>query len=238
MKGKYLLLIFIVVTALITSGCYVPRTSAQTTPQTDEPQSAIPEGFYKVVQSTNTFREADLGSAKIDRIEPGSLVEVIGSAGAFAQIKFSENTAWIKKNQVEDTKVPKVVKTLGRIRGKEAPSDLASDLEILDSGRLLTVKAASGDWLLVKISENRGWILSGALEPLGVTTKTAVFEAVESLITLRKANLREKANTNSNILKTLPPDTRVEQLGKSGEWFRVKYLDTTGYIHEDLLSNE
>ncbi len=238
MKRKYLSYIVLAAIALIAAGCYVPKTSAQTTPQTAEPQSVVHEGFYKVVQSTNTFREPDLGSAKIDRIEPGTLVEVIGSAGAFAQIKLSENSAWLRKNQVEDTKAPKIVKTLGRVRGKEAPSELSADLEILDSGRLLTVKATSGDWLLVKISENRGWILAGALEPLGVTTKTAVLEAVESLTTLKRANIRDKASTNSNVLKTLPPGTRVEQLGKSGEWFRVRYLDITGYIHEDLLSSE
>ena len=212
---------------------------AKKPPKSDAPpdisESPIAQGYYKVTQGTSTFREPDLGSQTIERIEPGSIVEVVDAAGAFAQIKFSENAAWLRENQIEETDIPDVVRTLGRIRAKEGPSELSRDMEILDSGRLLTVKMHSGDWVLVKISENLGWLLRGALEPLGVTTKTSILQPTTIWEIKKRANMRSRPSLSAEILKTIPVATEVGFLGKEGEWVRVSYRGLIGYIHEDLV---
>lgn len=233
--------VVVVAATMLIFGCStgIIDVHPQTTPQNKVQEKHIAPGFYRVTQDVSTFKEPDLGSSSIGRIEAGSIVEVIGDAGAFAQVKLSENAAWLRRNQIENTEVPDVVRTLGRVRTKEAPSELSADLDILDSGRLLTIKKRSGEWVLVKISDNRGWLLAGALEPLGSTTKMATLEAVPSYWKLTKrANLRSRPTTNSRILKTLPAKTKVAFLGKEGEWVRVSYGSLTGYIHEDLVAPE
>ncbi|MCK5833831.1 hypothetical protein KAH81_09220, partial [bacterium] len=141
MKVPSLLIISLYLILLFNNGCAVIDNfkAEDIVLPANKTSQDIPVGLYKVTQSSFTYREADLGSQKLERIEPGSIVEVVDVAGAFAQIKFSENTTWLKKNQVEETNVPDVVRTLGRVRSKEGPSELAQEMVILESGRLLTV---------------------------------------------------------------------------------------------------
>ncbi len=50
-----------------------------------------------------------------------------------------------------------------------------------------------------------------------------------------KVNLREGPNTDSDILAEVPGGTAVEVLDQDGNWYRVLYNGTVGYIRQDYL---
>ena len=62
------------------------------------------------------------------------------------------------------------------------------------------------------------------------------FAANKAKINVETANLRETADAEGKILKQLSLDDEVELVEKSGEWYKVKSNDITGYIRQDLLS--
>lgn len=62
------------------------------------------------------------------------------------------------------------------------------------------------------------------------------FAANNAKINVETANLRETADANGRILKQLSLNDEVELVEKSGEWYKVKSNDITGYIRKDLLS--
>lgn len=62
------------------------------------------------------------------------------------------------------------------------------------------------------------------------------FAANNAKINVETANLRETADADGRILKQLSLNDEVELVEKSGEWYKVKSNDITGYIRKDLLS--
>ncbi len=54
-------------------------------------------------------------------------------------------------------------------------------------------------------------------------------------VVVETANLRETADSDSKILDLVNKGESVEILEKSGEWYKVKYKNITGYLRNDLL---
>lgn len=74
---------------------------------------------------------------------------------------------------------------------------------------------------------------------LGITALFFInmsFAANTAKINVETANLRETATAEGKILKQLSLNDEVELVEKSGEWYKVKSNDITGYIRQDLLS--
>lgn len=57
-------------------------------------------------------------------------------------------------------------------------------------------------------------------------------------VNVETANLRETADSNSKILEQLSINDSVEIIEESGEWYKVKAKDITGYLRKDLLTVE
>lgn len=59
---------------------------------------------------------------------------------------------------------------------------------------------------------------------------------LQSLVVAKKANLRADASTKSRIIGTLIKGEKLEILGRSGDWFRVKSaFGLTGWIFKTLV---
>jgi N-acetylmuramoyl-L-alanine amidase len=229
-----------IIALLMFLGCAGYRGPNQ--PLTIEPivvTHKLTSGYYKVTEATSLYESADAGSRKVGAVKAGEIIEVVDVAGAYAQIRFSENAGWVLDVDVEDTGARAIVRTLGEVQVKAQPNTLSSNIAVLEPGRLLTLKKREGSWLYVKISENRGWLMAGLIEPLGTTSQAASPRAVTEKVywkVLKKSNLRSSPNTVSEILRLMPSGSSVVYLGTHGEWIQVEYDGTVGYVHEDLVS--
>lgn len=73
---------------------------------------------------------------------------------------------------------------------------------------------------------------------LGITALFFInisFAANTAKINVETANLRETANSEAKIIKQLSQNEKLEIIEKTGEWYKVKSGDSTGYIRNDLL---
>lgn len=61
------------------------------------------------------------------------------------------------------------------------------------------------------------------------------FAADTGKITVETAKLREEPNTESKVLELASIGDEVEILDETGEWYKVKYKNITGYIRSDLI---
>jgi uncharacterized protein YgiM (DUF1202 family)/curli biogenesis system outer membrane secretion channel CsgG len=59
---------------------------------------------------------------------------------------------------------------------------------------------------------------------------------VTYLVTIKAANVRTEANAQSKIITQLKKGEKVEKLGKSGNWFKIKLTSgETGWVFKDLV---
>ncbi len=229
----------LLVAMILIAGCAAHNTIEST----EMPASSVSEemtigpGFYAITEQTNMYENADLGSRRLERLEAGEMVEVVEVAGSFAQIRYSDNAGWVHSDEVEETGVPNILRAVGLVRVKASPEERSSDTEMLDSGRLLTLKKRSGEWMFVKISENRGWILVDVLKPIGEagSDHQAGSQRIVRWKVYKKSNLRSSPSIVSEILRLIPSGSLVKYIGTEGDWVRIEYDGTVGYIHQDLV---
>lgn len=73
-------------------------------------------------------------------------------------------------------------------------------------------------------------IIAGAI--LLFTTKV---NAATATVTTETLNLREKADTSSNVLELLNADEKLEIISEEGSWYKVKHGNNTGYVSKDYV---
>ena len=67
----------------------------------------------------------------------------------------------------------------------------------------------------------------------------AASQAAKTLVVIKTANIRSEPKTKSKILVTLKKGTKVEYLGKSGNWFNVKLsTGVTGWVSNNLVTEQ
>lgn len=56
--------------------------------------------------------------------------------------------------------------------------------------------------------------------------------------TNNNVNLRETSSTQSKIIKIIPFNAKIEYVKSDSEWQKVKYKNSTGYVHSDYITNK
>ena len=225
---------FLVISIALLFGCASSRTTEKPV-ETIEPAEKLDPGFYKSTQDQDMYSRPDAGSRSEGRLEAGAIVKVVDCAGAFAQVKYSENAGWIPTSFAAEAGPEDVIRTIGKVRAKESPNGDSPTMEVLDSGRLLSVISRRGEWLLVKISENRAWVMSDGLEPMGTTTPSSKLSEAEYWKVRKKSNLRASPALASEILRLMPAGATVQYLGEEDDWVHVSYDGTIGYVYRELV---
>ena len=104
-------------------------------------------------------------------------------------------------------------------------------------GEMLTILSSGDNFYKVKVQEtgavgyisahNLQIITSGVNDQFSAVNKEGYIINVSS-----RVNLRVNATMDSNILVKLNNNTKVNVLGKQGEWYKVSCNGTIGYIYQ------
>ncbi len=107
-------------------------------------------------------------------------------------------------------------------------------------GEMLTILSSGDNFYKVKVQEtgaigyisahNLQIITSGINDPYSTVNKDGYIINVSS-----KVNLRANATMGSNILAKLSNNTKINVLGKQGEWYKVNCNGTVGYIYQEYV---
>ena len=118
-----------------------------------------------------------------------------------------------------------------------ASSNITSYISV---GEMLTIQASGNNFYKVKVQEtgavgyisahNIQIITSGVNDPYKDINKEGYIINVSS-----RVNLRANATMNSEILNKLTNNTKINVLGKQGEWYKVNYDGTVGYIYQEYI---
>lgn len=83
----------------------------------------------------------------------------------------------------------------------------------------------------MKISKK---ILFSTFLIIGISS-TVVFGS-SGKVKIEATRIREEANTTSNIITVIYQDDEVEILEESGDWYKIKYKDSTGYVKKEFIT--
>ena len=175
------------------------------------------------------------------------VVSLIGAGGVFlsSNASISNNTMGINKTVLAGT-----VNNSGNkacvINGNDSlvlyTSASNSNIQsYISVGEMLTINSYSNGYYNVTVQETgaTGYIsssdmqkiVSGVEDNLTSLSGTAYTTNVSTMV-----NLREEATMNSTTFAKLKNNTSITLLGKQGDWYKVSYNGTTGYIYGEYIA--
>lgn len=83
----------------------------------------------------------------------------------------------------------------------------------------------------MKISKK---ILFSTFLIIGISS--SVVFASSGKVKIEATRIREEANTTSNIITVIYENDEVEILEESGDWYKIKYKDSTGYVKKEFIT--
>jgi len=99
----------------------------------------------------------------------------------------------------------------------------------LDKGKKIDILGREGEWLKIKYNGRDAYIHSGY-----VSTATKPSSAFMGYINTGKLNVR--TGPWAEIIGTLSRGTKVEILGKTGDWYKIRYNGKDAVIHSNYVS--
>ena len=108
-------------------------------------------------------------------------------------------------------------------------------------GEMLTIQNSTNGFYKVKVHETGaiGYIAKSNLQKIesGVNASYTSINKKGMIINVSSAvHLRQNATMNSAILNNLGNKTNINILGKQGQWYKVSYNGTVGYIYETYVA--
>lgn len=163
--------------------------------------------------------------------------------------KKEENKTEQEKETIGDIQVGEKLYTKLELQVYLRPLPTSMKMEKLTKETEVTVIDVTGNWVYVSVNGRTGWIRKELLtktkennnnnndndnnkkEEENYLNKTGY-------ITTDGINFRQKADTDSKVLKTFATNAKVTILKEEGNWYKIKHNDKEGYVLKTYVSEK
>ena len=158
--------------------------------------------------------------------------------------KGEENNVTSNTNIDEDEKIVyKKLKQKSEL--KILPLIYSSNIDDLKKNTEMVLLGETNGWSYVQTDSNCGWVRTEYLEDSSATSNNSNIDNTDKneytektgYINESSVNMRKGAGTSYNIVKVLSLNTQLTITGEDGNWYKVKFGNTTGYVSKDYVSD-
>ncbi|HHY81768.1 MAG TPA: SH3 domain-containing protein [Clostridiales bacterium] len=196
--------------------------------------------------SLNVRSGPGTGYSKVGSLSKGTTVTILSSSNGWYKIQKGSLVGYVsgdyldvkQSQQPEETEKPTTVTatvTASSLNVRSGPGTGYSKVGSLSKGTTVTILSSSNGWYKIQKGSLVGYVSGDYLKisqsqpsDRGGSTKTGV-------VTASSLNVRSGAGTSYKIIGGLKRDTKIEILGTSGSWYKIRYNSLTGYVHKDYV---
>ncbi|MGI6113904.1 MAG: SH3 domain-containing protein [Mahellales bacterium] len=126
--------------------------------------------------------------------------------------------------------------TASSLNIRKGPGTGYSVLTTLPKGTKVDILSLANGWYKVRLSDGRiGYAVDDYISEDGTSGGGNQPSNRQGVVTASALNIRKSATTSSSVLGVLRKNDKVEILGKTGSWYKIKSGSITGYVHSDYL---
>lgn len=125
-------------------------------------------------------------------------------------------------------------KTTSKLNLRTGPSTDKESIVMIPKNANVEYLGESGSWYNVKYGNSQGYI-SNQYVIKTENMENAIIDG-EKYSTASNLNLRAKASIHSEKLTTIPKGKSVSLINKNGEWYKIQYGNSQGYVNSKYLS--
>lgn len=115
-----------------------------------------------------------------------------------------------------------------------------STIGSLNRNDKVDIVSKSGVWYKIKFGRGYGYVHSDYINIVNNSTNKPSTDNTQTLnkkgiITASSLNIRSGAGTNYSRIGSLNRNSKVDIVGSSGEWYKIKFGNGYGYAHKDYV---
>lgn len=146
-------------------------------------------------------------------------------------------------DQTSRTYFAKVVTGGETLNVRSLPSVNGDIIHKLNNNDIVEVIGQTGDWLLILLDDDEGYINGKYTVEAGTETPEVPEEPEEPTVTgnligkvtVKSLNMRQTASTNSTVIAALTLGQKVEVLSLDGDWAKIRVNSKTGFVSKTYL---
>lgn len=134
---------------------------------------------------------------------------------------------------LENKTVNQIVRTTDTVNVRSSDSEEADKIGKAQSGtELMRIEERVNGWSKVIFEDKEAYIKSDYLE---VITAEVTVEPIGTITATTNVNVRSQANQESEKLGTAQAGSSYDLLEDQGEWFKINYNGTTGFVKAEFF---
>lgn len=189
--------------------------------------------------SVNVRENPNMDAAVISVLSQGQQVVVLSKDGAWYRVSCDGVTGFVSEDYMTVAQEGQAELGYALIKCEAANVRAAADTEsepvaALEEGEVVTITGMTDGWYQVDVNGTAGYIRSDLVDPTAEIPAEMLYSY--AVIACSAANLRtapDSASEKSDILYQGSLCTLLEQ---DGDWYKVQYGDTVGYVNASLMS--
>ncbi|OEH91500.1 SH3 domain-containing protein [Bacillus solimangrovi] len=171
------------------------------------------------------------------------LLETIDNTASANQNNVEKDTELVIEKEKEKVSTSEyVISTVDNLRVRNGPGLDYESLGYMDKNKNYTKVSEQGDWTKIQYNDTTGWAASRYLTASNNNNpqSESVEEPEEKTVTVIVPilNIRQSANTTSDIVGQLKEGEIVQVIQQTDEWLQVKTENKTGWVAAEFTTEK
>ena len=208
-------------------------------------------GTIKVNGALNVRSGAGTNYSVIGSLSNGAKVEIVETSGSWYKIKYGSGYGYISKDYVTvssssnsgsssssssstTTTQSGTVKASGGLNVRSGAGTSYSVIGSLSNGSQVEIVETSGSWYKIKYGSGYGYVSKDYIlvNTRSIAENTVLREGTAVTLSLK---VRDESNYEANVMGTIAMGEKVSVIEDNGEWSKIQYNDTIGYILNEYV---
>ena len=208
-------------------------------------------GTIKVNGALNVRSGAGTSYSVIGSLSNGANVEIVETSGSWCKIKYGSGYGYVSKDYVTvssssnsgsssssssstTTTQSGTVKASGGLNVRSGAGTSYSVIGSLSNGSQVEIVETSGSWYKIKYGSGYGYVSKDYIlvNTRSIAENTVLREGTAVTLSLK---VRDESNYEANVMGTIAMGEKVSVIEDNGEWSKIQYNDTIGYILNEYV---
>ena len=213
-------------------------------------------GTIKVNGALNVRSGAGTNYSVIGSLSNGAKVEIVETSGSWYKIKYGNGYGYVSKDYVTvssssnsgstntgnnnagnsstTTTQSGTIKVNGALNVRSGAGTNYSVIGSLSNGAKVEIVETSGSWYKIKYGSGYGYISKDyvVVNTRSIAENTVLREGTAVTLSLK---VRDESNYDANIMGSIAMGEKVSVIEDDGEWSKIQYNDTVGYILNEYV---
>ena len=208
-------------------------------------------GTIKVNGALNVRSGSGTSYSVIGSLSNGANVEIVETSGSWCKIKYGSGYGYVSKDYVTvssssnngsssssssstTTTQSGTVKASGGLNVRSGAGTSYSVIGSLSNGSQVEIVETSGSWYKIKYGSGYGYVSKDYIlvNTRSIAENTVLREGTAVTLSLK---VRDESNYEANVMGTIAMGEKVSVIEDNGEWSKIQYNDTIGYILNEYV---